>query len=492
MADKLAIPTRDKLIADYERDYRLRLPDSRVGEGTLPGIDARLLSDQVLPLYAEASRMADDAILENKTLDDLKLTATELGLVELLPAVGASGEVIAVTSGGGATVLAGTLATHEATGLRYQCTETDLYFTDDRIPVQCVDTGPNTNLPVGSTLKWTSPPAGLSQNSLVGADGQGNGLTGGRSEESRTELIQRISNALANPPVAGNAAEYVKKALETPGVAVQQPFTYPCILGPGTIGLTFTLRPEGSGANRIPSAPQRAAVKAHVIGQMPTDDSIFDVALVSEPTTICYRVRWRAGTVGWKDATPWPAYETNRVTVAAAPAPTPTTFRLETTGAPGNPQVGQTIAMYDAENKTFRAKRIATVTGTGPWDITCDTTNTASDTSFTPTAGVVVCPWSDLLSTLVEPTIASFDGLGPGEQIASYYDTGGQRQRRDPFSPNSYPSELTGRITIPIYALTSIDEVHVAVPTLPSATAVGTPGVTSNLKELTYFAAYPL
>lgn len=492
MTEKLVIPSRDKRIADYERDYGLRMPDARVGEGTLPGIDARILADALGPLDAEASRMADDAVLENKTIDQLKIRAKELGLPELLPAVGASGELDIVTSLGGATILAGTIATYEPTGIKYQCTATAVYSTGDRVPVQAVDTGPNTDLHVGATLKWNSPPSGLSQNATVAASAQGGGLTGGRLEESQSDLVRRIADAQANPPAAGNSADYRKLALATPGVAVEEAFMYPCILGNGTLAMCFTLRPDSSGGSRIPDNTQIAAVKANCIGSLPADDSLYACTVVGENVSLCLRVRWAVGSVGWTDGVPWPQYQTNQVLVSASPAPTPTSFRLSSASAPGNPQAGQTIAFYDKTNERFVAKRIKTVTGTGPWDITCETALTASDTSYTPLTGDIACPWSDLLNQLVAPTIAEFDKLGPGEQVATPYDTGGQRQKRDPAGSQSWPSELNGRITIPLYALSSVDEVQVAKPTLPSATAVGTPGVSSYLKQLDKFAVFPV
>lgn len=492
MAEKLIIPTRDETIARYERDYRLRLPDARVGDGTLPGIDARLLADMVGPLYAEASRFADDAVLENKTIAELKVEAAELGLVEILPAVGASGFVTVITSGGGATILTGTLALYEATGVKYQCTATALYTDGSQVPVQAIDTGPNTDLPPGSTLKWQSPPSGLGQNATVYTDAQGNGLVGGRNEETQPELVARIIDAKANPAVAGNVAAYRKLATEAPGVAVQDGFGYPCISGPGTIGFCFTLRPDDSGGSRIPSAGQRATVKAHVIGSLPADDSYLDCAILSQATTVCLKIRWKDA-AGWKDAVQWPLYETNKVTVQASPAPTATTFRLASSGSPGNPQVGQTIAFYDAENETFVAKQIKTVTGaSSPWDIVCETALNASDTSYTPQSGDIACPWSELLSGVVPSVIAEFDKLGPGEQVASSYDYGGLRQKREPVNAEAWPSELTGRITVPIYALTSVDEVQVAEPTLPASTTVGTPGVSSYLRELSKLAIFPV
>ncbi len=493
MAEKLIIPTRDESIAKYERDYRLRMPDARVGEGTLPGIDARLCADMIGPLYAEASRFADDAVLENKTLAELKVEAGELGLVEILPAVGASGFVTVITSGGGATILTGTLALYEPTGVKYQCTATALYTNGSQVPVQAIDTGPNTDLAPGSTLKWQSPPSGLGQNATVYTDAQGFGLTGGRNEETQVELVARIKDAKANPAVAGNVAEYRKLATEAPGVAVQDGFGYPCISGPGTIGFCFTLRPDETGGSRIPTAGQRATVKAHVIGSMPADDSYLDCAIVSEPTTVCLKVRW-ADPAGWKDAVQWPpAYESNKVTVQASPAPTATTFSLASSGAPGNPQVGQTIAFYDATNERFVAKQIATVTGaSSPWDITCETALNASDTSYTPASGDIACPWSELLTGLVAPLLAEFDKLGPGEQVATPYDLGGLRQKREPRGSELWPHEMTGRITVPLYALTSVDEVQVAEPTLPASTPVGTPGVSSKLRELSKLAVFPV
>ena len=143
------------------------------------------------------------------------------------------------------------------------------------------------------------------------------------------------------------------------------------------------------------------------------------------------------------------------------------------------------------------------------WDITVDTTNSVSDTSYTPVAGQYVSPWSDSLDTLVPPVEAYMSVLGPGEQFASFADPGA-RQRRNPPSPASYPNVLSLRLlagptTAPFVAVGAVPpapaptltttpsllDVGVQEPTLPYATTVGAPGVTVYLQVLADLAAYP-
>ena len=100
----ITLPTRDALIAAYERDYRIRRPGAAVGEKTLPGIEARLVADMLLPLYAEAKRLGEAVDLSNLVGTELEQEAEDLGLPRRLPAVGASGNVAVTTATGGVTI----------------------------------------------------------------------------------------------------------------------------------------------------------------------------------------------------------------------------------------------------------------------------------------------------------------------------------------------------------------------------------------------------
>src|SRR3990167_8449773 len=84
LPDKIVVPTRDELVARWERDVKIRSPGAQTGDGTLPTIDGKVFADQVLPIYAEAQRQGENASLESKTSDELKREAKDLGLPEEL------------------------------------------------------------------------------------------------------------------------------------------------------------------------------------------------------------------------------------------------------------------------------------------------------------------------------------------------------------------------------------------------------------------------
>lgn len=485
MAEKIAIPSRSELVRRYERDYLLRNPGAKVGERQLPGIDARVCADQLLPLYAEASRLGGTPDLDNLVGTDLEAEAEDLGLEGRLPAAGASGAVIAETSIGGATILTGTQCRNKATGYRYACTVTAVYQNGDQVPVEAVDLGPLTDVEAGAVLEWSSPPPGLATRCVVAEQIDGSGLSGGRSEETDEEIRTRIRTERRAPALAGNAADYRRAAAETPNLAIQAVFAFPAILGPGTVGLAFTMRPAQPGGDRRPNGTQIALVRAHVIGQMPEDDGLFMYALLDDPVDLSLKVRWRRGTAFWTDNDPWPVYAPLPYEVAAATDALH--FSMGTgTVSPKQPQVGQSIAFWDKVNSRFVRKRIKSFTGDGgvmtPWVITCDTANGASDTSFVPAVGDVPGPWSDALADIAEPLLQQFDPLGPSDHTS--FDTGGLRRRRIPFGFEAYPNELSGRILIPLYSLSAIDDIQVAAPSLPRAAPPGTLGSTAYLTSL--------
>lgn len=485
------IPTRDELIRNHERDYVALVPGAKVGPNTLPGADARILADHLTPLYAEGKRQAGEVSLEGLSGAVLEQEAEDLGLPRRLPAVGASGAVYARAAVGGVSLLLGAQIVNRATGKRYACAATDVYVDGEQIPLAGVDVGPDTNVEPGTILEWVSAPPGLDPTAVVVEQADGTGLSGGAIEEADPGIRDRIRAAEANPALAGNDADYRAAALKTPGVSVEAVWTWPCILGPGTIGLGFTVRKTSPTASRIPNAVQIAAVRAHVIGQFPKDDSVRMIVFVPELVSVFMRVRWKAN--GWTDPTPWPTYGADHYVVAGAP--TATAFTVSTTaGTFGQPRVGGTLALFDSVAGVFRRKRILSFSGTGPsWDIVVDTSLAASDTSYTPAVGDAVMPWSDSLDDVAAKAVEFFAGLGPGEMVASFFDEGGVRQKRTPPSTGgAYPKDITGRVFAPLFATASVEDANVVEPALPFAPSIGIPGVSARLLVLDDLAVYPL
>ena len=152
-------------------------------------------------------------------------------------------------------------------------------------------------------------------------------------------------------------------------------------------------------------------------------------------------------------------------------------------------RVGDTIGFYDAANYTFRRKKVLLVTGTGPWAITVDTSNNASDTSLVPTVGDRAMPWSDSLADVLDSVLGYSKTLGPGEQRSSFYDEG-TRQRRSPApSKTSWPSEITSKGLSDAINVDSIDEISTLEGPGTSPT-VGTPGALSYILRITKISLF--
>ena len=487
----LTIP-RNQIRDRWCRDYALRVPDADVGPGTQPYVDGSTAADAVVPIYSDAVTIGRGTTLRTSAGPWLTIIGEDEGIFRR-PAVGASGFLSVTTASGGAAIEQGTIALDPVSGLRYQCAATALYSTDTPVPVQGIDTGPATNLPAGTPLQWQAPPPGLSTECAVLADSDGNGLIGGRDADNDATYRLLISFNRANPAASGNDAQYQSTVRSTPGIQVQQTFTYPAILGAGTIAYCFTLNPSTPGSGRVPNTTEIASTAAYTLGQMPADDGAFPCQIVESPVNTAFLLVWGTGAAPWMDASPWPPYVAGGRVVTEAGATFDSVTLSTTVGGIADPQAGQNIGFFDPLTRTFKLIRVGSVavlTSGARWTITPDRSYGASDTTFFPTGGEYPSPWSASLNSLVPAVVAYFDGLGPGEQVTTFFDPG-TRQRRQPPSPQYYPSLLDARIVIPLYALGNlIETVTPVVPTLPYQTPVGTPGVLSNLSVLGDLAFY--
>lgn len=489
----LILPQRDEIREQYLRDVRLRTPGAVTIEGTMEYADASVFADTQIPVYFDAKNIGDYVANVNKTgaaLDaELKLAGTSR-----LPAAGGTGYVIIGASTGGGTIFADDEIKDAKSSLRFKCIATKLYTAGEYVPITGVDTGPSTNLESTTVMAWTFPRPGISPTATVAAQSDGTGLSGGRNEETDSQANDRLAAIRANPPASGNDADYRKATQETPGLTIQQAFTFPNIRGPGSMGVTFTLRPGTPGANRIPNATQLALVLAWLIGRFPADDGILICSLLAYPITLVFKVDWSVRAVSWADAAPWPVYiPGDMLMIDAAVAPTVTTFRLTTGTTTVTPPIGSIIGFYDQPAGLWRRKRILTATpvvANKSWDIVCDTVNNASDTTYVPVVGQAASPWSDSLQALVPDTTAYFDGLGPGEQVDPLPDPN-LRMRRTPRSPADYGNAITNRIISPLFKLPAVNDIELVSPSVPFATPVGAPGIVSYLLSLGSIVVFP-
>jgi hypothetical protein len=153
------------------------------------------------------------------------------------------------------------------------------------------------------------------------------------------------------------------------------------------------------------------------------------------------------------------------------------------------PVAGNTIAIWDNDNRVFQRKLIASVSGSSTCTITCSTQFGASDTTYTPRAGQRVSPWSDNLVQVVDPILAYLATLGPGECVTlagSFQD--GLRMVRSPAAPKSWPYSIGGRITVDLSAIPEVADATnlagVGVTVVPSI-----PPAQLELSDLAFFPA---
>lgn len=513
---EIATSTRDREIEKFKRSFRLRIKNANTGDGTQVDIDARICADILMPLYAAAKTNGDNSVMENARGNALKQWGRREGVGDPLEAQGASGLVKIDASPGGGTILAGEELKHKTNGKRYRVITTDHYDNGDPCAIVAKDTGPGTNLDAGTQLVWTSPPPGIGDAVVVLADASGRGLTGGTDAETEEDYLARIQQEKQNRAASGNDAQYQLTAEATPNAGVQKSFTYAAVTGTLTTCVVCTVKPAHPGGSRAPSAAQVSLIEAHVAGEMPADDGASHGMIVDQPTDVVYAFDWAEGALGWEDAVQWPQFfatspSSGPAAVVVSSVASATVFTLRTanniyTGI-RQPVAGQTLGFYDRVNFAFIRKRILSFTGTGPWVVTCDTSNNVSDTSFTPEVGQRAMPWSESLNSPgvlyaegqaadgtreavpASGLLAYFDTLGPGEQVSSFYDEG-MRQRRNPRPPKAWPFATTRRGLIE--AITSVDVEDVDVlEGEDAAPDVGTPGILSNLLLLRWVAVFP-
>lgn len=481
---ELAVETRDETRRKYLRDYSLVEPDADTREGSLPYVYASAIADTMVGTHATARILANATLITRSGGKRLDAVLGELGLTRL-PAQGARGYVSVTTVTGGAAIYAGRRLEHKPTGLYFECSTTGTYDDDTAVPIVALDTGPQTSLEADAVLQWVDPPPGVGPFAVVLESSNGQGLTGGREEETDEEFALRGIEEQSNPAASGNESDYLKKIEDVAahGVPVAKGFVYPAWDGTGTIACAFVVKRDRNGGSRIPTAAQLATVHGYIEGIFPGDDHAAMMDVISEPVAVQLRVAWRSKADSYVDLSPWPQSSQGMAITAVTSA-----TEFEVTGTGTAPQVGQTIGIFDLEEQVFRRKKIATVTGSGPWTITCETSNNASDLTYTPTVGQIPSPWSDSLDSLVPAVVDHFDTMGPGEIFDTFVDTG-KRQRRIPLPPD-WPSQLDNNLITGVRLVAGVSDVEVLSPSLPSAVSTGTPGVAVSMLELGDLAVF--
>jgi uncharacterized phage protein gp47/JayE len=488
---ELVLYTTDQVRDTYLRDFKLRLPGASTARGTAPYVDAVTVAGVAPALYKNASIAADRQLISKTFGTELETLAADRNR----PKLQGSGSVASVsinTSITGATIPIGTIGKHSDTGESFQTTSaTGVYFSTDKINIKSVGLGRQTN--VSGKIIWQSPPSGLApEATIIGT------AIGGADIESDTDLQLRLQELLSDPPADGNTGAYLDLIRSSEhAVPVDQAFVIPAIVGPGSIGVTFTIR--GNGIGRIPTAGHLSAVETYLKAHVPDDDCIFMLAINQQAlagSTPVVGVRFATGTEGFVDPDFFPKFDVPSGagvwTISNITTPTPLQFSIRNatnTYVGSGIRNGQTIALWDSTNQKFVNKRILSFTGTGPFTITVDQSLNASDTVYAPGLGQRVSPWSTKLNDLKTEIVNYYNTLSPGEDVVSFPDPG-NRQRRYPPDTADYPYTITTQMVSGIQSRSDILSVSVLSGLGSAPLASNSGGVFVNMIFLSDLAIY--
>jgi uncharacterized phage protein gp47/JayE len=485
-----------KTAADWENDFKrfakMRNPNAKTGPGEYLDLAAKNVASMLMYSSNDALQIAAMASLQDKTgtqLDDVGRPVSEGGIGLPRPgAKGAAGVVTVATVNAGSSIEAGDELLFE-NGVAYQCAKSKRYFNGETLTVTCKETGPGTNLPVGSQLVWSSPRPGCFANAVVSTPG----LIGGREAMEDDEYRELLADALANPATSDNDALLHKLIMDSSahGVPVERSFTIPCIRGAATTAFTFTMKGTNRNASRCPSFDLINTVGAYIEQQINVTDGIFKIPLESSFISCSFRVSWLDH--GWADSMPWPPYRPLATRYVVTEIGTAYQFTVGIVG--GNytgaqaPAIGQSIGFFTSDARVVR-KVISNVSGAGPWLITCETGAESSDGTYVPGISKWVMPWSDSLQTIADLTLEFVNKMGPGQAISVLPDESMRMARIPEDMPNQWPSKMNGALLGKILSLSNVRNAK-HEDGADFETPVGGL-VTLYLARLASFAVYPL
>jgi uncharacterized phage protein gp47/JayE len=262
-----ARPSLTELIDRVSTDIasRLVVVDGAVLRRSLIGILGRTEAGAVHLLYGYLDWISKQCIPDTAESEYLERWAAIWGITRK-PATFAVGQVGAVVATP-ATLLAGTVY-QRSDGQQYT-TVADQDLPPGTQPVDLIATvaGTIANTPAGVALSLLSPVAGVQSSALT----LGEGIRSGTDQESDEELLARLLQRIQQPPQGGAESDYIRWALEVPGVT--RAWVYPLGMGPGTVVVLFVT--DNDPAGPIPDAATIAEVQAHIDSVKPVTAEVF-------------------------------------------------------------------------------------------------------------------------------------------------------------------------------------------------------------------------
>ena len=167
------------------------------------------------------------------------------------------------------------------------------------VPIQAVESGISGNLEIIVPINFqfvSSTVDGIRDDIAIFDD-----LLGGQDVEKDEHYRNRILLHIQEPPMGGNASDYIKWALDVTGV--DQAWSYPLAQGPGTVATCITQ----AGTDSVPTAILLSDVAAHInevkpVGATSYVESIEDSAGANGVALVEYIIEIYPNTVDLQNA----------------------------------------------------------------------------------------------------------------------------------------------------------------------------------------------
>jgi hypothetical protein len=436
---------RDTILRDIRLEALKTIDEPPVQPGTDWYILATALGEMGIQGFANVAISDEDRSVLTATGDALDDLLEANGLPQI-PASGSAGKVKIAVSGS-TSIVAGT-ALLLPNGLRIQTVGNYINPSDGaEVDVAAIDTGEDTNLAGGETVRFVSAPTNVSEEATVS---YGEPLTGGTDGENDARKRARLLNTLRNKPAGGNWADIRRVALEALG-SVQDCYVFPGLGGPGS-ALVVPVKDFDEDVNDYSRALSDAAIQtvrsaihaklpgfSEIVVRASGDESVDFTILVSIPASSLSGGNGR----GWTDSMPWPRLENSdggHVAISSVSAGNnQITVNADTTTSPAT---GHThICWWSSVDMEFYTALVTGVSGgTGAWVLSLDRPLVSSDGTG-PAIGDFVCPSAQNLAKYGKAWLEMFRALGPGECTADVNRL--PRAKRHPFAADEDPSGIT-------------------------------------------------
>jgi uncharacterized phage protein gp47/JayE len=144
------------------------------------------------------------------------------------------------------------------------------------VPVAATTAGALWNLDAGTILTWSPAIAGINGAATIVS------LAGGADQETTDQLRARLLQRIRQPPMGGDADDYVAWALSVPGVT--RAWTSPLEMGAGTVTVRFMMDSLRASTGGFPLPTDVATVQTFLNTKRPvTAIDVFVVAPIPEP-----------------------------------------------------------------------------------------------------------------------------------------------------------------------------------------------------------------